>query len=131
MASNHETPQHSGDGPPLPETISPAELWQALVESAFDPFAYSHGRAAGLWQFIPGTGKRFGLKQNWWYDGRRDIWSSTHAALDYLDHLSNKFDGDWLLALAGYNAGEGAVREACEFILASQGHLEQLEGDYR
>lgn len=83
-----------------------------IIESAFDPFAYSHGRAAGIWQFIPGTGKMFGLKQNWWYDGRRDVLASTNAALDYLEHLHQRFDGDWLLALAAYNSGEGAVSYA-------------------
>ena len=83
-----------------------------IVESAFDPFAYSHGRAAGLWQFIPGTGRRFGLKQNWWYDGRRDVIAATGAALDYLELLAGQFDGDWLLAIAAYNSGEGHVRKA-------------------
>jgi len=80
-----------------------------VVESAYDPFAYSSGRALGTWQFISSTGKQYGLKQDWWYDGRRDVWSSTHAALDYLEHLNKKFDGDWLLALAGYNSGENRV----------------------
>ncbi|HHO69424.1 MAG TPA: LysM peptidoglycan-binding domain-containing protein [Gammaproteobacteria bacterium] len=83
-----------------------------IVESAYDPFAYSHGRAAGLWQFIPGTGRRFGLKQNWWYDGRRDLIDSTRAALDYLELLHRRFKGDWLLALAAYNSGEGTVMSA-------------------
>ncbi len=83
-----------------------------VVESAFDPFAYSHGRAAGLWQFIPGTAKRFGLRKTWWYDGRRDIVASTDAALQYLTILNRMFDGDWLLALAAYNAGEGNVLKA-------------------
>jgi membrane-bound lytic murein transglycosylase D len=91
----------------------PAEIaLLPIVESAYDPFAYSHGRAAGLWQFIPATGKRFGLKQNWWYDGRRDVVDSTRAALDYLQHLHKRFDGDWLLALAAYNSGEGTVSKA-------------------
>ncbi len=91
----------------------PAEIaLLPVVESAYDPFAYSHGRAAGLWQFIPGTGKRFGLKQDWWYDGRRDLVESTRAALDYLEYLHRHFDGDWLLALAAYNSGEGTVRKA-------------------
>jgi membrane-bound lytic murein transglycosylase D len=80
-----------------------------IVESAYDPFAYSSGRALGIWQFISATGKNYGLNQDWWYDGRRDVWSSTHAALDYLEFLNKKFDGDWLLALAGYNTGENRV----------------------
>jgi membrane-bound lytic murein transglycosylase D len=91
----------------------PAELaFLPVIESAFDPFAYSHGRAAGLWQIIPGTGTRFGLKQNWWYDGRRDVVESTRAALDYLEYLHTLFDGDWLLAVAAYNCGEGTVGRA-------------------
>jgi membrane-bound lytic murein transglycosylase D len=83
-----------------------------VVESAFQPFAYSHGRAAGLWQFVPGTGRRYGLKQTWWYDGRRDIAEGTRAALDYLQYLHKHFNGDWLLALAAYNSGEGTVARA-------------------
>lgn len=83
-----------------------------VVESAFDPFAYSHGQASGMWQVIPGTGKMLGLKQNWWYDGRRDIVASTDAALDYLEKLNKRFDGDWLLALASYNSGAGNVNKA-------------------
>ncbi|MCU7904713.1 MAG: LysM peptidoglycan-binding domain-containing protein [Candidatus Thiodiazotropha sp. (ex Epidulcina cf. delphinae)] len=82
------------------------------VESAFQPFAYSPGRAAGIWQFIPSTGRHFGLKQNWWYDGRRDIVASTRAALDFLTALSKRFNGDWELALAAYNSGAGTVRNA-------------------
>jgi membrane-bound lytic murein transglycosylase D len=80
-----------------------------IVESAYDPFAYSSGRALGTWQFVASTGKFYGLKQDWWYDGRRDVWASTHAALDYLAFMHKKFDGDWLLALAGYNSGENRV----------------------
>ncbi len=83
-----------------------------IVESAFRPFAYSHGRAAGIWQFIPATGRHYGLDQNWWYDGRRDVLAATHAALTYLSYLNNMFDGDWLLAIAAYNAGEGTVSRA-------------------
>lgn len=80
-----------------------------LVESAYDPFAYSHGRASGIWQFIPATGRAFGMDQNWWYDGRRDIISSTQGALSYLEKLAGRFDGDYELALASYNAGAGRV----------------------
>ena len=83
-----------------------------VVESAYDPFAYSHGRAAGLWQMIPGTATRFGVKQNWWYDGRRDIVDSTRAALDYLDHLHGYNEGDWLNAIGSYNTGEGNIRKS-------------------
>jgi len=83
-----------------------------IVESAYQPFAYSHGRAAGIWQFIPSTGRMYGLKQNWWYDGRRDIYASTQAALNYLEALNKQFKGDWMLALAAYNSGSGTVRRA-------------------
>jgi membrane-bound lytic murein transglycosylase D len=82
-----------------------------MVESAFNPMAYSRAHASGLWQFIPGTGKRWELQQNWWYDGRRDIVDSTNAALDYLQYLY-EMHGDWQLALASYNWGEGAVSRA-------------------
>ncbi|HEV2270365.1 MAG TPA: LysM peptidoglycan-binding domain-containing protein [Steroidobacteraceae bacterium] len=93
----------------------PAELaLLPVIESAFEPYAYSRARAAGLWQFIPGTGSRFGLKQDWWYDGRRDVVASTNAALDYLQALHNEFNGDWLLAIAAYNCGEIAVEHAVQ-----------------
>ena len=82
-----------------------------MVESAFNPMAYSRAHASGLWQFIPGTGRRFELEQNWWYDGRRDIVESTNAALDYLTKL-HEMHGDWHLALASYNWGENAVARA-------------------
>jgi len=82
-----------------------------MVESAFNPMAYSRAHASGLWQFIPGTGKRFELQQNWWYDGRRDIVASTNAALDYLTYVY-EMHGDWHLALASYNWGENAVKRA-------------------
>lgn len=85
-----------------------------IVESAYDPFAYSNGRAAGLWQFIPSTGRLYGLHQNWWYDGRRDVVSSTNAALDYLNALHKQF-GSWLLALAAYNSGAGTVEWAIRY----------------
>jgi membrane-bound lytic murein transglycosylase D len=83
-----------------------------VVESAFDPFAYSHGRASGLWQFIPGTGKMYGMHQNWWYDGRRDVLASTQGAIDYLSFLNRRFQGNWLHALASYNTGSGRVAKA-------------------
>jgi membrane-bound lytic murein transglycosylase D len=82
-----------------------------MVESAFNPMAYSRAHASGIWQFIPGTGRRFELEQNAWYDGRRDIVDSTNAALDYLTKLHEMY-GDWHLALASYNWGENAVRRA-------------------
>ena len=83
-----------------------------MIESGYRPFAYSHGRAAGLWQFIPSTGRYFGLRQDWWYDGRRDVTASTRAALDYLQRLHKDFDGDWYQAIASYNAGEANVFRA-------------------
>lgn len=97
----------------LEENNLPIELaLLPIVESAFDPFAYSHGSASGLWQFIPMTGKRFGMEQNWWYDGRRDVIKATHGAVKYLTYLNRYFDGNWYHALAAYNSGEGRVRRA-------------------
>lgn len=91
----------------------PAEIaLLPIVESAFQPYAYSSGKASGIWQFIPTTGQRFKLKQNWWYDGHKDVVESSRAALDYLQKLHRKFDGDWLLAVAAYNCGEGRVAKA-------------------
>ncbi|MBD5771571.1 lytic transglycosylase [Marinomonas colpomeniae] len=83
-----------------------------IVESGFDPFGYSHGRASGPWQFIPSTGQMYGLDQTWWYDGRRDIIGSTQAAIAYLTRLHKMFDGNWYHALASYNSGEGRVLRA-------------------
>jgi membrane-bound lytic murein transglycosylase D len=82
-----------------------------MIESAFNPGAYSTARASGIWQFIPSTGKNFGMKQNWWYDGRRDVISATKGALDYLQQLHDQF-GAWDLALAAYNCGENSVMRA-------------------
>ncbi|HEX7037246.1 MAG TPA: LysM peptidoglycan-binding domain-containing protein [Pseudomonadales bacterium] len=84
-----------------------------IVESALDPYAFSHGGAAGLWQFIPATAKRFGLPRNWWIDARRDPVLATSAALDYLEYLHERL-GNWYLAVAGYNAGEGNVLRALD-----------------
>ena len=83
-----------------------------VVESAFDPFAYSSGRASGLWQFIPATARLYQVKIDWWYDGRRDLIDSTTAATEFLLDLGKTFDTDWTLALAAYNSGPGTVKKA-------------------
>ncbi|HYN53940.1 MAG TPA: LysM peptidoglycan-binding domain-containing protein, partial [Methylotenera sp.] len=82
-----------------------------MIESAYNPQAYSTSRASGIWQFIPSTGKHFGLKQNWWVDNRRNVTAATDAALTYLQKLHGMF-GAWDLALAAYNAGEGTIGRA-------------------
>ena len=83
-----------------------------FVESEFDPYAQSLYGATGIWQFLPATGREWGLKTNWWYDGKRDVIASTEAALNFLLYLHQKFDNDWLLAIAAYNAGPGRVNRA-------------------
>jgi membrane-bound lytic murein transglycosylase D len=83
-----------------------------MIESAYNPFVYSSAGAGGIWQMMPDTATGYGVKQNWWYDGRRDIVASTKAALDYLVYLGGFFDGNWLLAIAAYNTGEGNVLAA-------------------
>jgi membrane-bound lytic murein transglycosylase D len=85
------------------------------IESAYQPYAASRAKAVGLWQFIAPTGRLYGLKMNWWYDGRRDVEAATQAALDYLEKLNKEFDGDWHLALAAYNAGEGKINRMMEY----------------
>lgn len=98
----------------------PAEIaLLPCVESGYRPTAYSRHGAAGLWQFMPATGRYFGLKQDWWYDARRDPIASTQAALDYLQKLHDRFDNDWLLAMAAYNAGGGTVARAINANLAA------------
>ena len=82
-----------------------------IIESAYNPEALSRARASGIWQFVPATGKIYGLQQNWWLDDRRDVTVATGSALDYLEKLYAMF-GDWQLALASYNWGEGAVQRA-------------------
>jgi len=84
-----------------------------FVESAYNPNALSSSAASGLWQFVPSTGRVFGLKENGWYDGRRDVLTATRAALDYLERLHDMF-GNWQLALAAYNCGEGCVQHAID-----------------
>ena len=98
----------------LEERGLPTELaLLPMVESAFNPMAYSRAHASGLWQFIPPTGKRYALKQTWWFDARRDVVESTAAALGYLADLY-EMHGDWQLALASYNYGENAIARAIE-----------------
>jgi membrane-bound lytic murein transglycosylase D len=93
----------------------PAEIaLLPMIESAYNPMALSSSRASGIWQFMPSTGKLYGLKQNWWFDERRDVVAATDSALDYLQKLYAEF-GDWYLALAAYNWGEGAVRRAIAY----------------
>jgi membrane-bound lytic murein transglycosylase D len=83
-----------------------------IIESAYDPYAYSVSDASGLWQIIPDTADYLGLKRNGWVDERRDIIKSTDAALNYLEELYNRLDQDWLLAVAGYNAGGTTIQNA-------------------
>lgn len=96
-----------------------------IIESAYNPVAYSRAHASGIWQFIPSTGKKYGLQQNFWYDGRRDVTAATNAALDYLENLYEMF-GTWDLALAAYNWGEGAVARAI-----AKNEAKGLPTDYR
>lgn len=102
----HVTEQLENANLPLELALLP------IVESNYDPLAYSPSHAVGLWQFIAPTAKSLGLERNRWYEGRRDVVHSTAAAATYLSYLNKQFDGNWLLALAAYNTGEGAVRKA-------------------
>lgn len=86
-----------------------------MIESTYNPFAYSSSGAAGLWQFTSRTGSGRGLTQNWWFDGRRDIYKSTNAALNYLEYLHHFFKGNWMLAIAAYHSGEGTVQRAVKY----------------
>ncbi|MDF2868346.1 MAG: LysM peptidoglycan-binding protein [Gammaproteobacteria bacterium] len=91
----------------------PAEIaLLPMIESNYNPFVSSSAGAGGLWQLMPNTAAGLGIRQNWWYDGRRDIVASTKAALDYLNYLQALFDGNWLLTFAAYNSGAGAVQQA-------------------
>jgi membrane-bound lytic murein transglycosylase D len=97
----------------LEQREMPAELaLLPIIESAYNPKANSTRDAAGLWQFMAATGRDFDLRQTAWYDGRRDVVASSNAAMDYLTRLHSLFGGDWLLAMAAYNAGEGTVSRA-------------------
>lgn len=100
------TDQLDKSGLPLELALLP------IVESTYDPLAYSHSHAVGLWQFIPSTAKSLGLRRDRWYDGRRDVIYSTQAAITYLKKLNKRFDNDWLLALAAYNSGQGNVSKS-------------------
>lgn len=91
-----------------------------IMESAYDPFATSYAGATGLWQLMPETANGFGLTHNYWYDGSRDVYASTQAALNYISYLGGFFNGDWDLATAAYNSGEGTVQRAIQ-INASRG----------
>lgn len=86
-----------------------------MIESTYNPLAYSNTGAAGLWQLTSKTGTNLGVKRNFWFDGRRDIYNSTNAALNYLCYLHRFFKGNWILAIAAYHSGEGTVQHAVQY----------------
>ena len=108
----------------LPETL----LYQAMIESGFSPYAYSYAKAAGVWQFIPETGRRYGMQVDWWVDERRDPELATEAAIGYLTFLYKRF-GDWFLATAAYNSGEGKIDRAIQRY-GTRDFWEMSKGDY-
>ncbi len=103
-------------------------IYQSMIESGFSPYAYSWAKAAGIWQFIPGTGRQYGMQIDWWVDQRRDPYVATVAALDYLEYLYGMFD-NWLLASAAYNAGEGKIGRAIQRY-GTRDFFELCQGDY-
>ena len=113
----------------LAERDMPRDLiYQSMIESGFSPYAYSWAKAAGIWQFIPSTGRRFGMSIDWWVDQRRDPYVATVGALDYLEYLYGLF-GDWHLASAAYNAGEGKIGRAIQRY-ETRDFWEICQGDY-
>ena len=116
IAPHAAAPDGAADVDLVHDRIEAAELPGEIalipfLESGFDPFAYSEGRAAGLWQFMSPTAKRFGLRQSWWYDGRRDVTASTEAAIRYLEYLQDRYE-DWTLSIGAYKSGEGRMWRA-------------------
>ena len=113
----------------LAEAGLPQDLiYQSMIESGFSPYAYSWAKAAGIWQFIPSTGQRFGMQIDWWVDQRRDPYTATVGAIGYLKYLHGMF-GDWHLASAAYNAGEGKIGRAIRRY-ETRNFWELCQGDY-
>ncbi len=100
-----------------------------IVESGYQPFAYSPSKAAGIWQFIPATAREYGLNKNWWYDGRRDVLNSTRAASHFLKDMHRHFKGDWLLAIASYNTGAGKVGRSIKKARSTIGGIDYWDLD--